>query len=76
LEYLAQAGIPKIKVLEMATRAGAETMGLGADLGMLTPGMLADVIAVSGDPLSDLSVLRDVNLVIKGGAIMKQKASA
>ena len=41
------------------------------ELGRLAEGCLADIIAVPGDPLSDITVTRDVNFVMKGGKVFK-----
>ncbi len=50
-----------------ATRNGAEALGLEDQLGTIEEGKLADVIVVAGNPLADLSALKRVNVVIKGG---------
>jgi imidazolonepropionase-like amidohydrolase len=42
------------------------------DVGCLAPGALADVIAVDGDPLDDITVLERVQFVMKGGAVVKR----
>ena len=70
LEMLAETGIPNADILHMAGQVSAEALGWGDRLGTLVPGKLADVIAVRGDPLADLSALRDVTLVVKGGQVM------
>ena len=43
------------------------------DLGTLAPGSLADVIAVRGDPLTDMSVLRSVDVVVKNGEVVRAR---
>lgn len=65
-ELLRQAGQSPMDILVSATAAAAALCGL-ADLGTLLPGKIADVVLVSGDPLTDLGALRHPVLVIKDG---------
>jgi imidazolonepropionase-like amidohydrolase len=53
-----------------ATSHAAATLGIGADVGMIRPGYVADLIAVGGDPLADLGRLRDVRMVMQGGGVV------
>jgi len=55
-----------------ATSLAAESMNLGETLGTLKAGYQADIIAVGGDPVSDITRLRDVRFVMKGGRIYKR----
>lgn len=48
-------------------------IGWGARIGSLAPGMLADLIAVPGDPLSDITALSRVSFVMKGGIVVSPK---
>ncbi|MGD1094270.1 MAG: amidohydrolase family protein [Bryobacteraceae bacterium] len=57
-----------------ATSLAAESMKLGDKIGAIAPGMEADVIAVDGDPLKDITALRRVVFVMKGGKIYKGPA--
>ncbi|MGV9675945.1 amidohydrolase family protein [Nocardia sp. NPDC003482] len=68
LVALVERGIPAADVLRAATIAGAELIGV-ADRGRLAEGQLADVIAVPGDPIADITVTRDVRFVMKGGKV-------
>ena len=54
-----------------ATRGNAEALGLGAKLGAVESGYDADIIAVEGNPLNDITALRRVVFVMKGGAIYR-----
>ena len=54
----------------------AELLGREADLGTLEPGRYADVVAVSGDPLQDVTELERVQLVMKGGHVVKAAGQA
>jgi imidazolonepropionase-like amidohydrolase len=64
-----EEGQPPIAALVSATSLAAESMGLGKVTGMLAAGYEADIIAVAGDPTRDISTLRDVRFVMKGGRV-------
>ena len=55
-----------------ATSLAAESMGLARQVGSLTPGLQADIVAVEGDPLQDITALRRVVFVMKGGKVYKR----
>lgn len=59
-------GVPPMEVIQSATLWPARALR-AADLGTLAAGQLADVIAVRGDPLTDMRVMRDVEIVVRGG---------
>ncbi len=67
---LVGAGMTPMDAIKTATGNAADLLGSG-DVGTLQPGRYADVIAVEGDPLSDVKVLENVTFVMKGGAIVK-----
>jgi len=69
-------GIPPMDVIAMATRQGAEWVGLGSKTGTIEPGRLADIIVVNGNPLADMSSLKDPVYVIKDGVQFKGPAAA
>ncbi|GBF58577.1 imidazolonepropionase [Candidatus Phycosocius bacilliformis] len=71
-ELMVQAGFTPTEALRSATVGGAAHLGLSSQIGTLEPGKAADLIAVTGDPLSDVSVLRKVEFVMVGGRIAKQ----
>jgi imidazolonepropionase-like amidohydrolase len=54
-----------------ATSLAAESMALGQQLGALAPGLQADIVAVAGNPLQDIAVLRSVTFVMKSGVVYK-----
>jgi imidazolonepropionase-like amidohydrolase len=66
-----ELGVPPMQVIQAATLWPARFLGEEEDLGTLAPGRLADVIAVRGDPLTRMDVLRDVSLVVQGGRVVK-----
>lgn len=69
LELYVQAGIPAPKVLQIATIGGARVMKMDKDLGSVTPGKLADLVVVTGDPTTSISDIRNTDLVVKDGVV-------
>jgi len=72
LECLVKSGMTPMQAIQAATGWAAECLGQEAELGTVEPGKLADLVVVSGDPLADISLLRDIKriaLVIKDGEI-------
>jgi imidazolonepropionase-like amidohydrolase len=67
LQLMVRGGMTPSQVLESATRVTAEAIGFGDQLGTLTPGKLADLIAVEGDPSQDITSLSRVRAVFQGG---------
>jgi imidazolonepropionase-like amidohydrolase len=58
-----------------ATRLNAEILGWGDRIGTVEPGKLADLVAVAGDPLADVTALQRVGFVMKGGAVYRDELS-
>ena len=74
--YRVQAGgQPAMDAIMAATALNAESLGLGDRIGALAPGMEADLIAVDGDPLSDVTALQRVVFVMKGGEVFRNVAA-
>ena len=67
LELYVKAGIPAGEVLRIATWNGAKYTRTLDRLGSITPGKLADLILVDGDPTENISAIRRINLVMKEG---------
>jgi imidazolonepropionase-like amidohydrolase len=74
LEHYVDAGMSPRAALAAATTNPAAWLGVTEHLGTVTPGKWADLIAVAGDPLSDISALRRLRLVIAGGRIVQRVA--
>ncbi len=72
LELMVDYGMKNMDVLKITTSGNADIMGL-KNLGRVRKGGLADIIAVTGDPSNDISVLRNVSFVMKDGEIFKQQ---
>jgi imidazolonepropionase-like amidohydrolase len=64
-------GQPPMDAIISATSLAAESLALGSQLGALAPGLQADIIAVEGDPLQDITLLRRVSFVMRAGRIYK-----
>ena len=69
--YMVEAGMPAFAAIRSATLATAELLGVQDRLGTLEAGKLADVIAVPGDPLADVSLLQRTSFVMKDGTVYK-----
>lgn len=67
---LVEAGMTPMEAIQAGTRVGAELLGSADRLGTLESGKLADIIAVRGDPLDDISALEHVTFVMVGGRIV------
>lgn len=72
LELMVEYGMTPTQALLGATAVNAKVMGWGDRLGQLKSGMLADIIAIPGDPTKDISAARKVTFVMKEGRIYKQ----
>ena len=70
--YLVECGVPPMAVIVSATSTAAEVLGQGERLGQLRSGFTADIVAVKGDPLTDITLLEAVDFVMKEGVIVKQ----
>jgi len=71
LVALVKFGVPAIDAIRAATMNAAELMSWQSDVGAIEPGKFADLIAVDGDPLSDIAVLKQVKFVMKGGKVVR-----
>jgi imidazolonepropionase-like amidohydrolase len=69
-------GQPAMDALTSATSLNAESLRMSDQIGSIAPGLLADIIAVNGDPLTDAATLRNVAFVMKGGVVYKYTVSA
>lgn len=73
---LVEWGMTPMQAIQSATSGAAELVGWKTKVGQLAPGYFADLVAVRGDPLKEISVLENVDLVMKGGDIYKNKLTA
>ena len=68
---LVDAGMTPMQAIQAGTRVGAELLRWDDRLGTIEVGKLADLVAVPGDPLQDISTLHDVSFVMLGGKVVK-----
>jgi imidazolonepropionase-like amidohydrolase len=71
LDSYTEAGVPAKEILRMMTTNAARLLGVEKERGALKPGMYADLIAVSGNPLDNINALKKVSFVMKNGVVFK-----
>ena len=72
-EYMVKFGMTSVQALQAATFEDAELMGWQDRVGSLEAGKFADLVAVQGDPLADITEMERVKFVMKGGNIFKNE---
>jgi imidazolonepropionase-like amidohydrolase len=72
--YMVKYGMTPAQAIRAATSSAAELLGMQNDVGSVAAGKYADIVAVKGDPLADVSVLEHVDFVMKGGEIYQPAA--
>ncbi len=75
-ELMVQAGMPPLFAIQSATTHAAELLKHDKDLGSVTAGKFADLVAVAGNPLDDISLLKQVSFVMKEGVVYKRDGKA
>jgi imidazolonepropionase-like amidohydrolase len=71
-EFLVKkAGFSPMDAIKAGTSVAAELLGQSAEIGHLAPGMLADIVAVRGDPLQDITALQNIMFVMKDGNVFR-----
>jgi len=73
--YMVRWGMTPMQAIQAATESAADLLGWSDKVGSITPGKFADIVAVAGDPLRDISVLENVSFVMKDGVVYKDEAS-
>jgi imidazolonepropionase-like amidohydrolase len=74
IDRVRDAGIDPMSAMVSANSLAAEAMGMGNRIGSIAPGYEADIIALDGDPLKDITAVRRVTFVMKGGVVYKNVA--
>jgi len=71
--FMVKYGMTPMQAIQAATHNAADLLGHAEEFGSIKPGKHADIIAVAGDPLTDISLLENVQFVMKDGKVYKQK---
>jgi len=74
IDRVRDGGVDPMSAMVSANSLGAEAMGLADQIGSIAPGLQADIIALDGDPLKDITAVRRVVFVMKGGTVYKNVA--
>lgn len=74
--HMVRWGMTPMQAIQSATVHAADLLGWNDKVGRLAPGYYADLIAVSGDPLADITVLEQVGFVMKGGVVVKNSLTS
>ena len=69
--YMVEAGMPPLEAIRAATVRCAELLGVSDTLGSVEAGKIADLVAVTGDPLADVTLLERIDFVMKDGVVYK-----
>jgi len=74
IDRVRDGGVDPMTAMVSANSLGAEALGMGDRIGSIAPGMQADIIALDGNPLTDITAVRRVVFVMKGGVVYKNVA--
>jgi len=69
--YMVKYGMTPVQALRSATSSAAELLDMEKDIGAVAAGKYADIVAVKGDPLADITLLQKIDFVMKGGEVWK-----
>jgi imidazolonepropionase-like amidohydrolase len=76
IDRVRDGGVDPMTAMVSANSLGADALGMGDRIGSIAPGLQADIIALDGDPLKDITSVRRVVFVMKGGIVYKNAAPA
>jgi imidazolonepropionase-like amidohydrolase len=74
IDRVRDGGVDPMAAMVSANSLGAEALGMAAEIGAIAPGLQADIIALDGNPLKDITAVRRVVFVMKGGVVYKNHA--
>ena len=72
-QYMVEAGMQPMETIQSATKVAAELLGNSDTFGTVEAGKAADIIAVKGNPVEDITILQNVSFVMKGGTVFKNE---
>jgi len=75
IDRVRDCGVDPMAAMVSANSLGAEALGMADQIGSIAPGLQADIIALDGDPLKDITAVRRVAFVMKGGVVYKNVAA-
>jgi imidazolonepropionase-like amidohydrolase len=71
--HMVNLGMPPMDAIKSATSRAAEMLDMQGQIGVITPGAWADIVAVNGDPLADIKILQNVQFVMKDGKVFRNE---
>jgi imidazolonepropionase-like amidohydrolase len=71
-QYMVEAGMPPMEAIKAATTSAADLLGISDKTGSISKGLSADIIAVDGNPIDDITTMKNVSFVMKEGKIYNQ----
>ncbi len=74
--YMVKWGMTPMQAIRSATSVAAELLGMKGMIGQIAPGALADIVAVTGDPLEHIEVLQEVKFVMKDGKVYRNEVAS
>ncbi len=74
IDRVRDAGVDPLAAMVSANSLGAQALGMADQIGSIAPGLQADIIALDGNPLTDITAVRRVVFVMKGGVVYKNRA--
>jgi imidazolonepropionase-like amidohydrolase len=74
--YMVEAGMPPMEAILTATKHAADLLGASDTVGSIQAGRFADIVAVAGNPLQDITELQRITFVMKGGVVYKERTPA
>jgi imidazolonepropionase-like amidohydrolase len=74
--FMVKYGMPPMQAIQAATSNAADLLGHSDVIGSIKAGKYADIVAVSGDPLKDISVLERIEFIMKDGKVYKSNSAA
>ena len=71
-QYMVEAGMSEADAIKSATIEAAKLLRVDDELGQIKSGFIADIVAVSSNPMDDITILKDISFVMKEGVVFKK----